>query len=354
MKIVSRLPASCERSTDWSRTVTRPKISCARSDARPRQQQRRTEASIDKLSETVDKVAEAQRKTEEQQRKTEASLGKLNETVDKVAEAQRKTEEQQRKTEASLGKLNETVDKVAEAQRKTEASLGKLNETVNKVAEAQRKTEASLDKLSETVDKVAEAQRKTEEQQRKTEASLDKLSKQMGNFGNMQGRVVEEMFYRNAVAQLRLRFVPVTRVLRNINPFGDREFDVMAHDGPRSHTGFLLAAWIGLIEIKNRPTIDDVDTLIKEQIPDFLQGLARMSQVEGYTVIGAIGGLIIDDPVRDYAEENGIYVLTQRGEDGASIANAGDFIPRDFVTGEDARLPSELPDMPEDSALPER
>ena len=50
----------------------------------------------------------------------------------------------------------------------------------------------------------------------------------------------------------------------------------------------------------------------------------------------------MDDPVRNYAEENGIYALTQRGEDGASIVNADDFIPLDFVTGKDARLPSVL------------
>ena len=80
-----------------------------------------------------------------------------------------------------------------------------------------------------------------------------------------------------------------------------------------------------------------------------------MSQVKGHSVIGAIGGLIIDDHACTTLtpRKSGIYVLTQRGEDGASIANAGDFIPRDFVTGENARLPSELP-MPEDSALPER
>ena len=64
-------------------------------------------------------------------------------------------------------------------------------------------------------------------------------------------------------------------------------------------------------------------------------------------MIGAIGGLIVNDPVREYAEENGIYVLTQRGEDGASIANGDDFIPLDFVTGEDARLPSEISELPD-------
>ena len=58
------------------------------------------------------------------------------------------------------------------------------------------------------------------------------MKQQMGEFGIMQGRVVEELFCRNAVAQLRLRFVPVTRAVRNIDPFGGREFDVVAHDGP--------------------------------------------------------------------------------------------------------------------------
>ena len=127
--------------------------------------------------------------------------------------------------------------------------------------------------------------------------------------------------------------------MRNIDPFGGREFDLIAHDGLPGDTGFLSAAWIGLIEVKNRPTIGDVNTLITDQIPYFMNGMASRSHGERYTMIGVIGGLIVNKPVRDYAEKNGVYVLTQRGEDGASITNADDFIPLDFVTGKDARLP---------------
>ncbi|MCD6513562.1 MAG: hypothetical protein J7L07_01420, partial [Candidatus Odinarchaeota archaeon] len=81
-----------------------------------------------------------------------------------------------------------TVDKLAEAQRRTEERLDRLSETVDKLAEAQRRTEERLDRLSETVDKLAEAQRRTEERlnelaeaQRRTEEQINRLSEAVRN-----------------------------------------------------------------------------------------------------------------------------------------------------------------------------
>ena len=115
----------------------------------------------------------------------------------------------------------------------------------------------------------------------------------------------------------------------------------MVHDGPPDEYGILYATRVALIEIKNRPTTEDVKELLEGQIPHFIRFMSmfsRLSNAERYSVIGAIGGMIMNGHVRSHAERSGIYVLTQRSEDGASIANADDFIPRDFITGSDAPL----------------
>ena len=46
-----------------------------------------------------------------------------------------------------------------------------------------------------------------------------------------------------------------------------------------------------------------------------MEGLRSESKVNQYTVIGAIGGLIVHESAQRYAEKNGIYCAdpTQRG-----------------------------------------
>ena len=261
------------------------------------------------------------------------SISNIERSIEKLVEERRKNEkslaETRRKNEESLAEERRKNEKsLAEAQRKTEASIDKLSEENRKVAEAQRKTEATVDRTSKTVDALCKR--------------MDNAQKASGALAHIQGKIAEDLFFRNAVTQLRFRFIPVTNVTRNPFVF-DREFDLVVHNGPRKPLGFLRAAWIVLIEIKNRPTDDDVKRLIEQQMPQFMEGLRSESKVKQYTVIGAIGGLIVHESAQRYAEKNGIYVLTQRSEDGASIVNADDFIPRDFATGKDARIPSELP-----------
>jgi DNA repair exonuclease SbcCD ATPase subunit len=55
-----------------------------------------------------------------------------------------------------LDRLEQTVEKLAEAQVRTEARLDRLEQTVEKLAEAQVRTEARLDRLEQTVEKLAE------------------------------------------------------------------------------------------------------------------------------------------------------------------------------------------------------
>jgi chromosome segregation ATPase len=99
-------------------------------------------ARLDRLEQTVEKLAEAQVRTE-------ARLDRLEQTVEKLAEAQARTE-------ARLDRLEQTVEKLAEAQVRTEARLDRLEQTVEKLAEAQVRTEARLDRLEQTVEKLAE------------------------------------------------------------------------------------------------------------------------------------------------------------------------------------------------------
>ncbi|NDC53522.1 MAG: hypothetical protein EBZ74_04345 [Planctomycetia bacterium] len=78
----------------------------------------------------------------------ETGTSRLDAALEKLAEAQVRTEER-------VGRLEETVAKLAEAQLKMEARLGRLEATVEKLAEAQVQTEARLSRLEEVVERLA-------------------------------------------------------------------------------------------------------------------------------------------------------------------------------------------------------
>ena len=88
---------------------------------------------LDRIEAALDRLAEAQVRTEER-------VGHLETAVEALAEAQRCTEER-------LGRLETAVEALAEAQRRTEERVGAL-------AEAQRRTEERLNSLVDTVGRL--------------------------------------------------------------------------------------------------------------------------------------------------------------------------------------------------------
>ncbi|MHA1232343.1 MAG: chordopoxvirus fusion protein, partial [Candidatus Helarchaeota archaeon] len=94
----------------------------------------------DKIRNYIDRIIEEKfqdiKVSREDYDRLNKNINKLSEIVSELAEAQKHTEQ----------RLNE----LAEAQKRTEQRLDKLTETVNSLAEAQKRTEQRLDKLTET------------------------------------------------------------------------------------------------------------------------------------------------------------------------------------------------------------
>ncbi|MGQ4892235.1 MAG: hypothetical protein ACP6IP_07070 [Candidatus Njordarchaeia archaeon] len=93
-----------------------------------RQDTNELKASTDKVWNAIDKLAEAQKRTEE----------RLNE----LAEAQKRTEERLNELAEAQKRTEERLNELAEAQKRTE-------ERLNELAEAQKRTETALASLSE-------------------------------------------------------------------------------------------------------------------------------------------------------------------------------------------------------------
>ena len=124
-----------------------------------------TREEFDKLTATVDKLAEAQHRTEQK--------------VGQLAEAQSRTEER-------IGRLEVAVEKLAEAQSRTEERIGRLEVAVEKLAEAQSRTEERLERFEASVERLVEAQRDMSN-------ALSGLASQVGGLSDTVGFRLEDV-----------------------------------------------------------------------------------------------------------------------------------------------------------------
>ncbi|MEM3506588.1 MAG: hypothetical protein QXT31_02915, partial [Candidatus Bathyarchaeia archaeon] len=139
----------------------------------------------------------------------------------------------------ALTRLEEVVERLAEAQKRTEDSLGKLaervtrlEEVVERLAEAQKRTEDSLGKLAERVTRLEEVVERLAEAQKRTEDSLGKLAMAVAGLSDTIGYSLEdiakvmlpswlETHERIHVEELERRFIKVNGEEIEVNLYGE-------------------------------------------------------------------------------------------------------------------------------------
>jgi len=122
---------------------------------------------------------------------TKTEFKELSEIVQNLAKAQKKTEERVEILTQRLDTLAQRVEELAEAQKKTEKRL-------NELAEAQKKTEKRLNELAEAqkktekrVNELAKAQKKTEETLNSLILEHKETRKQLGGLSHTVGYMLE-------------------------------------------------------------------------------------------------------------------------------------------------------------------
>ncbi|MGD9971447.1 MAG: hypothetical protein AB7S77_00145 [Desulfatirhabdiaceae bacterium] len=133
------------------------------------------------------------------QKHTDARMDRLSETMQSLTEAQNRTEisikelaDAQNRTDARMERLSETMQSLADAQNRTDASLKKL-------ADAQNRTDASLKKL-------ADAQNRTEITVANLVKKVDNLGTEMGGLSSSVGYAMENEAYRKLPMHLKERY----------------------------------------------------------------------------------------------------------------------------------------------------
>ena len=168
----------------------------------------------------------------------------------------------------------------------------------------------------------------TEAQIRATEAQLkaDKeeikaANKRFGEFSNRFGEIVEHLVRPGLVKKFRelgFTFTEANRMEITDNKLGIyMELDAVLENG----------STVLVIEIKSKPSIDDIKYLMKR-----MDDLRRYVDARGdkRIYLAGIAGVTFAESPKNYALKNGLYVIEPSGETFAVTAPAGDYCPREW------------------------
>jgi len=210
--------------------------------------------------------------------------------------------------EKEMAEFLQGMKELREAQRESQK---KTDEQIMELRESQKKTDAQIAKTDAQLSR-------TEAMLAATIKKLDNIGVSLGEMGLVQGKVAEDLFYRNVKYLFGQRNLMFADVRRNVKKKGIAEYDIVAADKDS----------VLVIEVKNRLEKDMIDDFLNRKIPKFMQ---VFPQYKDRRLTGGVGALVMHDDVGRYAEKKGLYVLTQNGEGGAMLVNRKNFKAKEFA-----------------------
>ena len=156
-----------------------------------------------------------------------------------------------------------------------------------------------------------------ERRMRKTELAMERMCQEIGGLGNSIGRIIEHMIGERIIEKFQALGYNVTHpVVRNCSFSSTKlglygEFDLTLVDSDI----------IILIEVKTTLETSHVRKHLKK-IEEYHNHIAAEGFVQPHVrhllpntrFIGAVAGAVVTDEAKDFALENGLYVIVQSGE----------------------------------------
>ena len=174
----------------------------------------------------------------------------------------------------------------------------------------------TFDDVWRTIQELALMSKETDRQMKETDRMIKAMSKQLGDLGNRLGEFVEHAVAPTVVQLFQAQGIEVHEV--HPNAWSKRHGEGIEIDLLVVNDGALVA-----VECKSKLTQSDVD-----------EHLARMEKLKrlfplykNHRALGAVAAMVMSDGVRAYAQEHGLYVLCQSG-DNVIVGNSEGFTPK--------------------------
>ncbi len=144
---------------------------------------------------------------------------------------------------------------------------------------------------------------------------IDKLGVQVGRITDNLGRFAESMVAPAVVKLFRQRGIQITEhAVRVASEIRNIEYDIVAFN----------TEYVVVVSVKLTLRVNDVKEFVEERLPIFKDVFPRYNDMK---VLGAVAGTTILGKSDIYAMKQGLYVLTQSGEN-ITMLNDETFIPK--------------------------
>ena len=162
-----------------------------------------------------------------------------------------------------------------------------------------RESQKETDRQMKETDKKME---ETDKQMKETDRKLENLNKKMEGFFGNYSQATEELFYRSLEDKKRLGNIKFDAIDRRVSRTDNHtEYDILLFNGD----------CVGIIEVKSKAHPKELKNLIDKKIKHFKIDYPDYSNHKFYF---GIASLITNKDLIEEAREEGIFLLTQKGD----------------------------------------
>ena len=208
-------------------------------------------------------------------------------------------------TEVSMEDVRRVLRELAEQSKETDRRIAESR------AEADRR-------MQEADQRIAESRAETERRMQETDRRMRETDIKLGRLGNRLGEFVEGAVRPGLVRLFRERGLDVHRTLCDVG--GNKNGVALQVDLLVVNDTDAVA-----VEVKSKLTERDVD--------DHVERLGKFKilfpEFASKRLLGAMAAMVISDAAARYAEEAGMFVIGQAGDD-AVLLNSERFEPKAF------------------------
>jgi chromosome segregation ATPase len=241
--------------------------------------------------------------------RTSAIVEKITRRQEETAEQMKETDRQMKDTDRRLKETDRLVKENSERLIKESAERQKES------AERRKEIEQLIKETDQLIKENAERQKETDRQMKETDAKI-------GRLGNRFGEMVEYMLMPNLVNKFRELDFVFTKAYPEATIKDEKnqilaEIDITLENGDK----------VMIVEVKSKPSIDDVRDHVKR-----MEKVRRHADLHGdkRKFLGSVAGMVLKDNVRDFALNNGFYVIQPSGDTFNIIKPEGKYHPREW------------------------
>jgi len=154
----------------------------------------------------------------------------------------------------------------------------------------------------------------------KTDERLSKVSENIGGLGNSLGELIETLIAAKLWEKFEGTPYKLQRAYRRVPIYDENNRTLTDVDILLSDTVYCMA-----VEVKREPDMEEVNRMIKR-----MERIRRYppAEAKGKQLLGAMAGGFVPTEVRDYAHEQGFYVLELQGESVRLAPVPNEWTPR--------------------------